>query len=133
MGAQSSLRQVRNTPEICDVYHKNNFRHADTQMENVGGLVYNSDINKRKEKMLNTDNWAQYPFSVNGVNFVSKIDTNGSFYPQISRMPTAMVDLMNTQAITDLVGDPSLMTTAELQAELETINAGASQALLCLA
>jgi hypothetical protein len=44
-----------------------------------------------------------------------------------------MVDLMNTQAITDLVGDPSLMTTAELQAELETINAGASQALLCLA
>ena len=102
-------------------------------MENVGGLVYNSDINKRKEKMLNTDNWAQYPFSVNGVNFVSKIDTNGSFYPQISRMPTVMVDLMNTQAITDLVGDPSLMTTAELQAELETINAGASQALLCLA
>jgi hypothetical protein len=44
-----------------------------------------------------------------------------------------MVDMINTQAITELVGDPTLMTTAELQAELDTINAGASQALLCLA
>jgi len=83
--------------------------------------------------MLNTDNWAQYPFSVNGVNFVSKIDTNGSFYPQISRMPNVMVEIMNQDAIKQLVGDPTLLTTAELQAELETINAGASQALLCLA
>ena len=83
--------------------------------------------------MLNTDNWALFPFSVNGVNFVSKIDTNGSFYPPLSTMPKILVDSINTQAITELVGDPSLMTTAELQAELDTINAGASQALLCLA
>jgi hypothetical protein len=83
--------------------------------------------------MLNTDNWALFPFSVNGVNFVSKIDTNGSFYPTLSTMPKILVDSINTQAITELVGDPSLMTTAELQAELDTINAGASQALLCLA
>jgi hypothetical protein len=83
--------------------------------------------------MLNTDNWASFPFSVNGVNFVSKIDTTGSFYPTLSKMPTEMVDMINTQAITELVGDPTLMTTAELQAELDHVNAGASQALLCLA
>jgi len=58
--------------------------------------------------MLNTDNWASFPFSVNGVNFVSKIDTTGSFYPALSKMPTAMVDMINTQAITELVGDPTL-------------------------
>jgi hypothetical protein len=83
--------------------------------------------------MLNTDNWALFPFSVNGVNFVSKIDTNGSFYPALSTMPKVLVDGINADAIRQLVGDPSLMTTAELQAELDTINAGASQALLCLA
>jgi len=83
--------------------------------------------------MLNTDNWAQFPFSVNGVNFVSKLDTNGSFYPQISRMPTAMVEMINRDAITELVGDPTLLTTAELQAELDAVNLGATQALLCLA
>ena len=83
--------------------------------------------------MLNTDNWAQFPFSVNGVNFVSKLDTNGSFYPQISRMPTAMVEMINRDAITQLVGDPTLLTTAELQAELDTLNDGATQAILALA
>lgn len=83
--------------------------------------------------MLNTDNWAQFPFSVNGVNFVSKLDTNGSFYPQISRMPAAMVEMINRDAITQLVGDPTSMTTAELQAELDAVNLGATQALLCLA
>ena len=83
--------------------------------------------------MLNTDNWAQFPFSVNGVNFVSKLDTNGSFYPQISRMPAAMVDMINRDAITELVGDPTKMTTEELQAELDAVNLGATQAILALA
>ena len=83
--------------------------------------------------MLNTDNWASFPFSVNGVNFVSKIDTNGSFYPQISRMPNVMVEIMNQDAIKQLVGDPTLLTTAELEAELEILNLGATQAILALA
>ena len=83
--------------------------------------------------MLNTDNWASFPFSVNGVNFVSKLDTNGSFYPQISRMPAELVEMINRDAISELVGDPTKMTTEELQAELDAVNLGATQALLCLA
>ena len=83
--------------------------------------------------MLNTDNWASFPFSVNGVNFVSKLDTNGSFYPQISRMPIEMVEMINRDAITELVGDPTKMTTEELQAELDSVNLGATQAILALA
>ena len=83
--------------------------------------------------MLNTDNWASFPFSVNGVNFVSKLDTNGSFYPQISQMPDVMVEAINRDAITQLVGDPTKMTTEELQAELDAVNLGATQAILALA
>ena len=83
--------------------------------------------------MLNTDNWASFPFSVNGVNFVSKLDTNGSFYPQISRMSAEMVEMINRDAITELVGDPTKMTTEELQAELNAVNLGATQAILALA
>ena len=83
--------------------------------------------------MLNTDNWASFPFSVNGVNFVSKLDTNGSFYPQISRMPAEMVEMINRDAISELVGDPTKMTTEELQAELDAVNLGATQAILALA
>jgi len=33
----------------------------------------------------------------------------------------------------ELIGDPSKMTTSELQDELEAVNAGASQAILALA
>ena len=83
--------------------------------------------------MLNTDNWASFPFSVNGVNFVSKLDTNGSFYPQISRMPAELVEMINRDAISELVGDPTKMTTEELQAELDAVNLGATQAILALA
>jgi hypothetical protein len=83
--------------------------------------------------MLNTDNWALFPFSVNGVNFVSKLDTNGSFYPQISRMPAELVEMINRDAISELVGDPTKMTTEELQAELDAVNLGATQAILALA
>ena len=83
--------------------------------------------------MLNTDNWASFPFSVNGVNFVSKLDTNGSFYPQISRMPAEMVEMINRDAISELVGDPTKMTTEELQTELDAVNLGATQAILALA
>ncbi len=49
VGAQALLRQVQNTLEICEIPHKNNLRHADTQIEIVSSLVYNSDITKRKE------------------------------------------------------------------------------------
>jgi len=49
VGAQIALRQVQNTLEICEIHHKNNLRHADTQIEIVSSLVYNSDITKRKE------------------------------------------------------------------------------------
>ena len=47
--AKTPLRQVTTHPEICEVYHKINIRHADSKMVNVGDLGYNCAINKRKE------------------------------------------------------------------------------------
>ena len=83
--------------------------------------------------LIDTTNWASFPFEVDGVQFVSKIDTNGSFYPQLSRMPIEVVAMMNQDAIRQLIGKASLFSTAELEAELERVNEGASQALICLA
>jgi hypothetical protein len=48
-------------------------------------------------------------------------------------MPNVMVEIMNQDAIKQLVGDPTLLTTAELEAELELLNLGATQAILALA
>ena len=83
--------------------------------------------------MLNTDNWASYPFSVEGVDFVSKLDPQGSFYPQVERLPAGVFTTENTRMVTELIGNPALFTRQELQDELDRINAGASQALVALA
>ena len=83
--------------------------------------------------MLDTTNWAKYPFTVNGVNFVSLLDKNGSFYSQVERLPAGIFTTENTRMVTELIGDPAVMTREELQAELDRVNLGASQALVALA
>ncbi len=133
VGAKSFLRQADTHPGSCEFYHKINTRHADTQMVNVCGLRYNSTINKRKVKMIDKSNWKSYPFTVDGVEFVSLIDPNGSMYPQISKLSATVFSAMNEQAIRELIGNASLMSKSEIQAELDAVNLGYSQAFLALA
>jgi ABC-type uncharacterized transport system ATPase subunit len=40
---------------------------------------------------------------------------------------------MNEQAIAEIIGNPALLSHDELVSELDRVNAGASQALICLA
>jgi hypothetical protein len=82
---------------------------------------------------LDTTNWAKFPVSVDGVDFVSVIDPNGSFYPQLVTMPNEVFTMFHEQMIHEIIGNPSLMTRDELQKELDVVNDGASQALICLA
>lgn len=83
--------------------------------------------------LLDTTNWVDYPFTVNGINFVSKLDPSGSFYPQVESMPAGVFSAMNTSAVIEIIGNPAELSNDELVSELERINAGASQALICLA
>ena len=83
--------------------------------------------------MLDTTNWAKYPFTVNGVNFVSMLDPKGSFYPKVERLPDGVFTKENIRMIGELIGNPSEFTRDELQIELDTCNAGATQALVALA
>ena len=83
--------------------------------------------------MLDTTNWAKYPFTVNGVNFVSLLDPQGSFYSAVERLPLGVFTNENSRMVGELIGDPAVMTREELQAELDRVNLGASQALVALA
>ena len=83
--------------------------------------------------MLDTTNWAEYPFYVDGVKFVSKLDTNGNIYSQVQRLPMGVFEAMNRSAIVELIGEPSNFSREELENELATVNLGAHQALICLA
>lgn len=91
---------------------------------------------KRKEKMkteINTSNWVSYPFTVNGVNFVSKLDPAGEFYPKVENLPNGVFLAYNQGAIKELIGNPAEMTTDEINAKLDIANEFATQALIELA
>lgn len=82
---------------------------------------------------LDTTNWVSYPFSVSGFNFVSLIDPTGDMYPRVIGVGADIFISMNKDAVRELVGNPAEMTTDELQAKLDFVNAGATQALIRLA
>ena len=82
---------------------------------------------------LDTTNWAVYPFEVNGVQFVSLLDKEGLFYNAVERLPAGVFTNENALMVSELIGDPSLMTREELESELDRVNLGATQAILALA
>ena len=83
--------------------------------------------------MSNFANWKSYPFSVDGVNFLSLIDPNGSMYKTIKNLPPAIFANMNEGAIRSMIGSVTNMSKSEIQAELDKANEGYSQAYLALA
>ena len=78
-------------------------------------------------------NWKSYPFTVDGIDFVSLIDPNGSMYKTIKNLPPAIFVSMNQGAIREMIGKVSLMSKSDIQAELDKVNDGYSQAYLALA
>ncbi len=76
--------------------------------------------------MLDTTNWASYPFTVEGVEFVSLLDPKGSFYPQVERLPNGVFTQENMRMILELIGNPAKFSREELQAELDSVNLGAA-------
>ena len=129
MGAKLVLRQVTACPENCDNKHTG---YARVKLGYVMGVRYNKATNERKQ-MSNFANWKSYPFTVDGVNFLSLIDPNGSMYKTIKNLSPAVFANMNEGAIRAMIGNVSTITRDEIQAELDRVNEGYQQAYLALA
>ena len=83
--------------------------------------------------MQNPFLWKSYPFTVDGVGFLSLIDPNGSMYKSISQLSPTVFASMNEGAIRSLIGDVTKLTKHEIQVELDRANKGYSEAFLALA
>ena len=83
--------------------------------------------------MQNPFLWKSYPFTVDGVDFLSLIDPNGSMYKSINQLSPTVFASMNEGAIRSLIGDVTKLTKHEIQVELDRANKGYSQAFLALA
>jgi hypothetical protein len=79
-----------------------------------------------------TTDYKDYPFTVNGVKFISRINANSPFAGTLAKLPTQVVTDLNIQAVTELVGDASLLTHDELLEELERVNDGGTHAFILL-
>ena len=76
--------------------------------------------------------YTDYPFTSNGLNFISRISDTSPFVGMLKNIPAKDFAQMNIEAVTDLIGDVSLLTTAELLAELERVNEGATHSWILL-
>lgn len=83
--------------------------------------------------MTQPTNWQSFPFSVDGVDFVSLLNPDGSMIKRVSTVPPSVFVMMNQGAIRELIGKVSLMSKSEIQAELDRVNEGYSEAYLALA
>ena len=81
--------------------------------------------------MTNTT-YTDFPFTVNGVNFISRVYSHSEFLSKILSLPEGVFAQLNQDAVSELVGDPSLLSTPELLQELSRLNAGGSHAFILL-
>ena len=81
--------------------------------------------------MTNTT-YTDFPFSVNGVNFISRVYSHSELLSRILSLPEGVFAQLNQEAVSEIVGDPSILTLAELQDELNRVNEGGSHAFILL-
>lgn len=81
---------------------------------------------------MTTPTYTDYPFTSNGVKFVSRVFADSPFAKTIANLPTIVFQDMNMQAITEIIGDASLLSREELLEELERVNAGGTHAFVML-
>ena len=76
--------------------------------------------------------YTDFPFTVKGVNFISRVYSHSEILSQIQSLPAGIFETMNQEAVTEIIGDPSLLSTPELLQELSRVNAGGSHAFILL-
>ena len=76
--------------------------------------------------------YTDYPFTANGVNFISRISSDSPFASRLANLPKEFVSEMNIDAVTQMIGDASKFTREELLEELARVNDGGTHAFILL-
>jgi len=77
---------------------------------------------------LDTKNWNAYPFTVNGINYVSKVKPESKIARQISVIPAQVFITMNEACVRELIGN--VTSQSLLIAKLYEVNENASEAVI---
>jgi len=80
-----------------------------------------------------TAEWDCHPFSVDGVQFNSKIRKGSEFHMRLMFVPAEMFAQMNSSCIREYFSDLKSMSRADIANKLAEINHGGTNAILELA
>ena len=75
---------------------------------------------------MTTSTYQDFPFTAYGVKFISRVDKGSPLYPRINSLPSGLFTQMNIDAVSEIIGDASLLTREELLEELARVNDGGS-------
>lgn len=78
------------------------------------------------------EKYIDYPFTSNGINFISRIYSHSEFAEKVKNLPLEMWQKLNSSAIENILGDVSKMSMAQIMNGLEKINDGGSHAFILL-
>lgn len=81
---------------------------------------------------MTTATYTDYPFTSNGVGFVSRIHADSPFVATINAMPAGVFEKLNADAVADIIGDASLLTREQILSELARVNEGGTHAFILL-
>ena len=81
---------------------------------------------------MTTSTYQDFPFTAYGVKFISRVDKGSALYPRINSLPSGLFTQMNINAVSEIIGDASLLTREELLEELARVNDGGSYAFILL-
>ena len=81
---------------------------------------------------MTTQTYTDFPFIVDGVNFISRIYSHSQFLSSVQNLPAGVFEALNVQAVQELMGSPKLLTIEEVQDELDRLNEGGSHAFILL-
>ena len=76
--------------------------------------------------------YTDYPFTLKGVNFISRVYSHSGMAQRIASLPIETFQKLNQDAVSEIIGDASKLSTAELLSELERVNEGGSHAFILL-
>jgi hypothetical protein len=79
-----------------------------------------------------TTQYKDFPFTANGVNFISRLYSHSPFLPIVEKMPAGMFDSMNINAVNEMLTLGKTFTLLEIEAELKRVNENATHAFLLL-
>ena len=77
----------------------------------------------------NTAGWAEFPFSYQGRNYLSKMDKTGDFYPRLIRYSQEDIITLN-QRFLEEADIQENWSRSDIEGELKRLNKGATQAVI---